>query len=230
MAAFLLSYLENFAVLFASMVLFFAPFVAVFAWRSRSSIRESKPHFNYFMERFFASPESDALVFFWAAGEAVVWFIIPEFLLILLIFMKVKRKFDLVKYDIVGTVVGTLIALWWRLPRSSFIHLPYIRPRMLAQVDTWYRQHGSMGLAFQPFSGVPYKVFNHEAAGFHFFIPLFILVAIVARMVRYVVAYEVTKALYPALHPFVRKHYGWLFVVAIGIFTFLLLHVVAMYS
>lgn len=230
MVAFLVNYLKNFVVLFIAMALFFAPFVAVFAWRNREQIREKRPHFNYFMERFFGSRESDALVFFWAAGEAVVWFIIPEFLLILLIFMKVKRKFDLVKYDILGTIVGTLIALWWRLPHDTFVHLPYIRPRMLTQVDTWYQQHGILGLAFQPFSGVPYKVFNHEAAGFHFFIPLFLLVAITARMIRYVVVYEVTKALFPVLHPFVRKHYGWLFVLAIGIFTFLLLHVVAIYS
>lgn len=227
---FFLNYLANFAVLFMSMALFFAPFVLVFYVRNRSEIKAKRPHFNYFMEQFFGSRESDALVLTWAAAEAVIWYIIPEFLLILLIFMKVKRKFDLVKYDIIGTIIGTLVALWWRLPRNSFIHLPYIRPRMLAQVDTWYRQHGILGLAHQPFSGVPYKVFNHEAVNYHFFIPLFILIAIIARMVRYVVAYEVTKALYPALHPFVRKHYGWLFVIATGIFTFLLLHVVQMYS
>lgn len=230
MVAFLVRYITNFMVLFAAMALFFAPFVGLFAWRNRANLKEYRPHFNYFMERFFLSPESDALVFAWAAAEAVVWFIIPEFLLILLIFMKIKRKFDLVKYDILGTIVGTLIALWWRLPTAAFIHLPYVRPRMLKQVDTWYGQHGIFGLLYQPFSGVPYKVFNHEAAAYHFFIPLFLFVAIVARMLRYIVTYEATKALYPALHPFVRKHYGWLFVVAIAIFTFLLLHVVQVYS
>jgi membrane protein YqaA with SNARE-associated domain len=229
MAAFTLKYLVNFIGLFLSMVLFFAPFVAVFAWRNRASIKGANPHFNYFMERFFMSREADALVFAWAAAEAVVWYIIPEFLLFLLIFMKVHRKFDLVKYDILGTIVGSIVALSWHLPQKTFLELPYIRPRMLTQVDTWYRHHGIFGLLYQPFSGVPYKVFTHEASTFHFFIPAFILLAIAARMVRYVVAYEATKALYPLVHRYVRKHYGVLFVVAIAVFTFLLLHVVAIY-
>lgn len=225
-----LNYLYNFIGLFVSMVLFFLPFVALFAWRNRENIRANKPHFNYFMERFFLSHEADALVFVWAAAEAVVWYIIPEFLLVLLIFMKVRRKFDLVKYDILGTIAGTLVAVWWHMPQKAFLALPYIRPRMVSQVHTWYSQHGIFGLLYQPFSGVPYKVFNHEAPSFHFFILWFLVLAIFARMVRYVVAYEATKALYPLVHPFVRRHYAILFVFAIALFTFLLLHVVALYS
>ena len=212
------------------MALFFLPFVAVFAYRNRSSILQSKPHFNYFMERFFLSRESDALVFCWAAAEAIFWFIIPEFLLVLVMFMRLHRKFDLIKYDILGTVVGSLIAIYIRLPTSSFLQLPYIRPRMLEQVTIWFQEHGILGLLNQPFSGVPYKVFTHVAPDFHFFVPLFIVVAVAARMVRYLVAYQVIKALYPALHGYVRKHYLRLFVVAIAIFTFLLMHVVALYS
>jgi len=230
MAAYALNYVLNFVVIFISMALFFAPFVAVFTWRNWSQMRGKRPHFNYFMEKFFMSPESNALVFCWAAAEAFIWFIIPEFLLILVIFMKVDRKFELIKYDILGTVTGTLIALTWYIPNSTFLRLPYVRPKMLQQVHIWYQHHGVLGLAFQPFSGVPYKVFTHVAWQFHFFLLTFIFVAIAARIVRYVIAYEIAKALYPALHPFVRKHYAILFVGAVAIFTLLLMHVVRMYS
>lgn len=193
-------------------------------------MKGKNPHFNYFMEKFFLSPESDALVFFWAATEAIAWFIIPEFLLFLVIFMRVNRKFDLLKYDLLGTVVGSLIALYWRMPDSVFLRLPFVRPKMIDQVHVWYDKNGIWGLLHQPFSGVPYKIFTHEASLYHFFIPAFILVAVAARMVRYLVAYYVTKAGYPLLHRFVRKHYAWLFVVAILIFTMLLLRVVQIYS
>ena len=226
----ILNYLQNFAVIFLSMIAFFLPFIAVFAWRNREAMRGKRPHFNYFMERFFMSAEANWLVFAWALAEATVWFIIPEFLLMLLIFMKIHRKFDLVKYDILGTIAGTLLGLLWRLSDSGFLRLPYIRPRMLEQVDIWFQQHGLLGLLYQPFSGVPYKVFIHQADQYHFFILWFLIIAIFARMVRYLIIYEATKALYPLVHHFVRKHYAWLFVIAIAIFTFLLLHVVDVYG
>jgi len=230
MLTYLVNYSRNFLIIFCAMALFFAPFVAVFWWRNRATIKENKPHFNYFMEKFFLSHEADALVFTWAAAEAIAWFIIPEFLLFLVIFMRIHRKFDLLKYDLLGTIVGSVIAILWHLPQSAFLRLPYIRPKMLVQAQTWYHSHGIWGLLYQPFSGVPYKVFTHEAANYHFFIPAFLLIAVVARMVRYLIIYEATSAAYPLLHRFVRKHYAILFVLATAIFTALLLRVVQVYS
>lgn len=226
----IIEYLVNFVFIFCSMVLFFLPFVAVFWYRHRKNIREVKPHFNQFMEHFFAGSEAKWLVFCWAAAEAFIWFIIPEFLLILIIFMRVKRKFELVIYDFLGTIAGTCVALWWHASDSALVQFPYIRVGMIEQVRAWYEQHDILGLAYQPFSGVPYKIFTHVAPDFHFFIPLFILVAIIARMVRYIVIYEIAKALYPLVHPFVRKNYAILFVLAIALFTAMLLKVVRVYS
>jgi len=219
----------NFAIVFGSIALFFAPFVVVFAVRHRRQIAASRPHFNYFMEQFFLSRESDALVFGWAALEALVWFVIPEFLLILVIFMKVHRKINLVKYDIIGTTVGTLIGIIGQPSVSWLLHVPYIYPRMIDQVQAWYAQYGIFGLVFQPFSGVPYKVFVQAAGGHHFFIVLFLLIAVAVRISRYIIAYEVTRALYPLAHQFVRKHYAILFAGATVIFTFLLLRVTQLY-
>lgn len=230
MLDYLLNYVLNFAVIFVCMAAFFAPFVAVFYWRHRQGIREAKPHFNYFMEQFFVSRESNYLILCWAALEALVWFIIPEFLLVLVIFMKVNRKINLVIYDIIGTLIGTIIGLWLVMPQSVLLKVPYIYPQMLEQVHTWYTQYGVFGLAFQPFSGVPYKVFLEQAAAFHFFWPWFILLAVIARISRYVVVYELTKALFPLAHRFVRRHYAALFVFAVAIFTGLLMRVSQIYG
>jgi len=230
MSTYFVTFAKDFVGVFCGMVLFFAPFVAVFWWRNRESIRQKKPHFNYFMERFFLSHEADALVFCWAAAEAVVWFIIPEFLLFLVIFMRVHRKFDLLKYDLLGTIFGSIVAIFWHIPQSVFLRLPYIRPKMISQVQVWYQQHGVWGLLHQPFSGVPYKVFTHEAGNYHFFIPAFLVIAIVARMVRYLVVYEAVQLGYPVLHTFVRRHYAVLFLCATMIFTVLLMRVVQLYA
>ncbi len=225
-----LSFLVNFVVVFVAITGFFAPFVALFWYRHRLEIAAKKPHFNYFMERFFTSRESNMLVATWAAAEAVVWFVIPEFLLILIMFMKVKRKAQLVTYDILGTVVGTCIALALHLSPERLVRLPYIYPSMIEHVQTWFSDYGVWGIFFQPFSGVPYKVFNGLALDFGFFIPVLIILAVAARMLRYLIVYEVTKALYPFLHRFVRRHYAVLFILAMAVFTALLMKISASYA
>lgn len=229
MLEYLGSFLVNFLLVFVSMGLFFAPFLAVFWYRHRHEISEARPHFNYFMEQFMRSRESNYFVAAWAAAEALFWFIIPEFLLILVVFMKIHRKFDLVKYDIIGTVIGTLVGFAIYVDDTVFLRVPYIYQKMLDQAHHWFETMGVWGLIHQPFSGVPYKAFIHEAQDFQFFVPAFLIIAIVVRMFRYVIMYEATKALYPLLHTFVRRHYAWLFVLATAIFTALLMRVSEIY-
>jgi hypothetical protein len=219
-----------FIFVFGAILLFFAPFVAAFWWRSRRVIAEKKPTFNQFAEQFFMSKESNALIVTWAAAEAFIWFVLPEFLLFLIIFMKVRHKFDLLKFDIIGTVIGATIGILWHAPPAFLVTLPFVHEKMITQVHTWFSEWGVWGLFFQPFSGVPFKVFNHTALDYSFFIPLLILVAVAARMARYFVAYEITKALYPFLHKFVRKHYSILFVLAVLVFTMLLMRVSQIYA
>jgi len=224
------SLILNFIFVFSAIVLFFAPFVGVFWWRNRKEIKAVKPHFNQFAELFFKSKESNALIVTWAAAEAFIWFVLPEFLLFLVIFLKVRHKFDLLKYDLIGTAIGTVIGIMWHAPASFLTQLPFVYQGMLDKVNGWFTDWGIWGLFFQPFSGVPYKVFNHLAYDYGFFIPLFIIVAIAARMIRYFIAYEITLALYPFIHKYVRKHYAILFVVGVLVFTMLLMRVSQMYQ
>lgn len=226
----IVSFIVNFAVVLVAITGFFVPFVGVFWYRRRREMRGKRPHFNYFMEKFFHSNESNALVATWAAAEAIVWFVIPEFLLILIMFMKVRRKGQLVRYDILGTVIGTTIALLLHLPQKALLQLPYIYESMITHVQVWFETYGIFGIFFQPFSGVPYKVFNALALDYGFFIPAFILLAVVARMLRYLIVYELTKALYPFVHIFVRRHYAILFLSAMAVFTILLMKISASYS
>jgi hypothetical protein len=230
MGEYFLSLLSNLLLVTVSISAFFAPFVFIFWLRNRKQIKEVKPHFNQFAEKFFMSKESNWLIIAWAAAEALIWFILPEFLLFLMIFMKVRHKFDLLKYDIIGTVIGTIIAIFWHAPASFLTQLPFVYPKMIEQVTAWFTDRGILGIFYQPFSGVPFKVFNHLALDFNFFIPLFILLAVVARMTRYFIAYEVTKAVYPLVHKFVRKHYAILFGVALVVFTMLLMRVSQIYG
>lgn len=225
-----INYVFNFVFITLCIGLFFTPFIVIFWWKHRKDIAQKRPHFNQFMERFFLSKESNYLVLCWAAGEAILWFVIPEFLLVLLIFMKIRRKFELVMYDLVGTVIGTIIAIYLHFSQETLLRVPYVYPQMIEKVREWFDQWGMLGVFFQPFSGVPYKIFNSLVLDYGFFIPLFIVLAVIARMLRYLLLYEIGKAIYPFVHKYVRKHYAILFFVMIAIFTALLMEVSLKYT
>jgi membrane protein YqaA with SNARE-associated domain len=185
--------------------------------------------FEHHLKNFFLSRQSNWLVFFWALGEALVWFVIPEFLLLLLVFMRIHRKRELLTYDVGGTAIGTIIALCLHVSNNTIAHLPYIQEKMVRQTNLWYDKSGLAGLLYQPFSGVPYKVFTLTAHQHHFFIVWFVLFALVVRMSRYVIFFGIFLVIYPGVHKYVYKNYVRLVLVATFIFSFFLLRVVHLY-
>lgn len=193
-------------------------------------ITEVRPGFNQFMEKFFESNSLNWLVFFWALSEALIWFVIPEFLLFLVVFMKIRHRANLLIYDILGTIVGTMIGLTLHMSRDFMLHIPYVYEGMFTQVHNWFSTMGIWGLINQPFSGVPYKVFLSVAPEFGFNVLLFIILAIVLRVGRYVIFYVIFWLAYPALHRFVYKHYAILLTIAVIIFSLLLMKVSTIYS
>lgn len=217
----------NFLFILASIILVTLPFMAWFSWHSK--IMPTRATINVYFEKFFVSNQSNWLIFTWAASEAVIWYVIPEFLLLLVVFMRIRRKRQMLTYDIAGTLFGTVIALLLRLPQSAIEHMPYIQPRMVEQTSLWYQQHGILALANQPFSGVPYKVFTHLAWSLPFSLLLFLVVAVIVRVVRYLIAYGLFLSLYPRLHRIVRKNYVALALGAILLFSVLLLKTYNLY-
>lgn len=224
-----LNILGNILLVGGSIALFFAPFVLLFFLKHRQQIIEKRPGFNQFMDRFFDSPYLNWLVLLWAAAEAVLWFVIPEFLLLLIIFMKVRHKTNLLVYDIIGTVIGSIIGLSIHMSHSFMLSLPYVYEGMFTKVHEWFGSMGIWGLINQPFSGVPYKVFLNMAPDFGLNILLFLVLALVLRIGRYAVFYGLFWLAYPALHRLVYKRYLVLFIAAIVIFSLLLMRVSSLY-
>jgi membrane protein YqaA with SNARE-associated domain len=163
-------------------------------------------------------------------GEALIWFVIPEFLLLMIVFMRIRRKRELLYYDIYGTAAGTLIAYIAHLPVQSIEKLPYIQTEMVTQVKSWYDDQGIFALIHQPFSGVPYKVFTHLAPEYGFFLPLFLLFAVVVRISRYYIAYVILINIYPVLHKYVYRNYVRVAIIGTLIFSLMLWKVYTAYS
>jgi membrane protein YqaA with SNARE-associated domain len=225
----ILKIIANYLFVQSCIILFMLPFYIVYRHRHVTD-GNVKTGLNQHLENFFLSKQANYLVFFWAMGEALVWFVIPEFLLLLMIFMRIRRKKELLVYDVAGTITGTIIAFFANASYSTIAHLPYIQGKMIDQTFVWYHQLGVWGMLYQPFSGVPYKVFTLTAANFHFFLPYFIIVAVLVRMSRYLIAYGLFIVLYPGLHKYIRRNYIRLFLVATFIFSALLLKVSNSYA
>lgn len=155
---------------------------------------------------------------------------IPEFLLLLIIFMRVRKRADMLVSDILGTIAGTIIALAIHLPTDKIAQLPYIKPGMVAQTQQWFSDYGIWGLIYQPFSGVPYKVFTHLAADYGFVIVYFIGFALIVRLSRYVLAYVVLSKLFPVFHKYVYRNYVPLFLIAVFLFSIMLLKISNKYA
>lgn len=221
--------IANYLIVQSCIILFMLPFYWLYR-RNHVPDDEVKVSFNRHLEYFFTSKYTNWLVFFWAMAEALVWFVIPEFLLILLVFMRIQRRRQLLYYDIGGTVAGTLIAFAVHIPERLIDKLPYVQTNMVLQVKYWFNNHGILGLAYQPFSGVPYKIFTSLAPHYHFFILTFLVVAVIARISRYYVIYLFLTNIYPLLHKYVYRNYVRLFLVATFVFSILLLKVYDSYG
>jgi len=211
-----------------SILAFCAPF---FAWYiiSRRNLPPQEKELGEKIEDFFGSRQMDVLVFVWAMLEASVWFIIPEFLLFLIIFMRIRQRAELLLWDLEGTIAGTILS-YFILAHIHLTQVPYIVPGMLAQVSFWYEKLGATALFLQPFSGIPYKVFTGLASAGGISLLKLVLLGALVRIARYAVIYIIFMGLYPLFHRIAYKRYVAVFLVACGIFSFFLLKIVSEYG
>lgn len=97
------------------------------------------------------------LMFAWAFAEALVWPIIPDASLGILALARPRRWWLLAAAAVAGSVAGGA-AGWWATAQGWSWPLPLTTANMHDAVRGWLQQ-GAAGVAHQPLSGVPYKVF-----------------------------------------------------------------------
>ena len=213
-----------------SILAFVAPFYLIYKYyHPETSFKHLA--LNSHIENFLSSKQANYLIFFWAASEAIFWFIIPEFLLLLVIFLRIKNKRTLLIYDILGTAFGTILGLAISIYTNfDVVKVPYITQNMVHQVQIWYQGLGSFGLFFQPFSGVPYKIFVLNAHYFDINLVWFLFLAIIIRIARYYIFYLIFVGLYPFLHRLISRSYIPIFLISCFIFSAIFLKVYHSYG
>jgi membrane protein YqaA with SNARE-associated domain len=209
---------------------FILPFYLCFSYLHHQ-LQFKKLRINEHLEEFLSSKYGNALIFAWAASEAIYWFVIPEFFLLLVIFLDIKEKKRLIIYDFIGTVIGTLIGLaLFNTYGFDVAQAPYVHSNMIEQVKVWLDNLGVAGLLFQPFSGIPYKVFIAVASISSLNLFAFIAMALFVRMARYFLLYVIFQGVYPFLHRFVSQNYIPIFILSCLLFSYLLQQVYSSYA
>ena len=115
-------------------------------------------------ERWAASRAGIGLMLVWALAEAIVWPIFPDFLLIPMAVGNRRRFYVPLAAAVIGMALGGtltfLFALWaphqaWDVLR----HIPLIHSWEINAVRSRLATQGVAAFLFQPWSGIPFKVF-----------------------------------------------------------------------
>jgi membrane protein YqaA with SNARE-associated domain len=104
----------------------------------------------------------------WSFSEAICWFILPDFLLFPLTILAPDRARHLIATAWISSVLGTLV-LWLIISQLPAHHanlifaLPFTHEGMLLKIQTLTDLYGYASILFQPFSGIPAKVWTYSA-------------------------------------------------------------------
>lgn len=115
------------------------------------------------MRRTADGPLGPLVVAVWAVAEAFAFPLIPDSGLAGMTFAAPHRTRRLWAAAVVGTVVGSVAAVWLAR-RGVAWPLPLVTDRMADAAAGWVASDGAAALAHQPLSGVPVKAFNATGA------------------------------------------------------------------
>lgn len=134
-------------------------------------------------------------MFIWAALEATVWPIIPEFFLVPMAAAVGFRAYRPLAAAIAGSFAGGVVMVLYAgaaptTAVSLLHHLPLVLPRQIAGAQQQLLAHGTAAFWYQPWSGISFKIWavlaGHDKMSPTTVIPLF-TVARSLRMALYAV-------------------------------------------
>jgi membrane protein YqaA with SNARE-associated domain len=121
-------------------------------------------------------------------AEATALPVMPDAVLVPLALARPAGWWRLSLAAMLGTAVGGMIS--YRLGRrsptaASIARLPLVRPAMIEATERWLASEGARGVARQPLTGVPFKVFARLAGARGLPLGPFLAWALVGRGLRF---------------------------------------------
>jgi membrane protein YqaA with SNARE-associated domain len=160
----------------------------------------------------------------WALAEAIVWPIIPDFLLVLIAIARPRRVHHSLAACIAGSAAGASVVygLAWIWPAEAYQALPRLPLTFeadIADVHERIARDGAFAFVWQPISGIPFKVWGIVAAVSGVPPTIALPVAILARTARMTVVAVVASMLGARFNHAIRDHWLILMVVYVVIFA-----------
>jgi membrane protein YqaA with SNARE-associated domain len=144
-------------------------------------------------QRFSESHSGIGLLGSWAAAEATVWPVIPEFLLVPMAAVARRRHRQLTAASVLGSALGGAAVFWFasRNPTRALAlvqRLPFVYPSQIEATRARLSKRGAAAFLLQPWSGISLKVWAVAAGADHLnprtAIPTFVF----ARTIRMAIA------------------------------------------
>lgn len=185
-------------------------------------LNECRSSFDWW-QRLASSRRGFWLIFAWAVAEATFWPIIPDFLLVPMAAANRRRFYIPLAAAIMGTALGgTIIYLFAFVAQTQALdmlrHLPLVSDSQIDAVHADLSRDGIVGFLYQPWSGVPFKVWAVVGASLHLEPLLAIPTFIAGRGFRMAVFSTVARLLGGRFSGFLRDY--WLFIAAIYVVLF----------
>jgi len=162
--------------------------VARLAAGARTCSEHAAPTFFSKFRSFALSRTAVWVTLGWAFLEALVWPVVPDFLLLPLVLAAPARALVFLGAAAAGSLSGGLVAyLLGSGPLGTGLleAAPLVTDPMVASAWRTLTEQGPAGLLAQPLSGIPYKAFALQAVPAGLDLPGYVLMSAIARVGRF---------------------------------------------
>ena len=164
-------------------------------------------------------------VFAWALAEATVWPILPDFLLVPMVAANRRRFHVPLAAAVIGMAAGCAMTVLfaYRAPRHAWgllRHLPLVHEQQIDVARRHLAAHGTAAFLFQPWSGVPSKIWAVVAGAERPNPWPAIAALVIARSLRMAVLAGAARLLAGRFAGTVRDHSIFLAATYVAVFSF----------
>jgi len=169
---------------------------------------------------FCGKPSAQVLMATWSFAEAVVWPIIPDFLLLPMVIGRPRGAARLLAACIVGSGIGATILYGAASARPAealriLPHLPLVFQEDIASVEQRLQRDGPLAYLWQPISGIPFKVWGIVGAANGVPTEIALPTVILARSARMAILALVGILISRGFAPFIRDR----FIILVGLYV-----------
>jgi len=154
----------------------------------------------------------------WSFFEASVWFIAPDFLIMLfsLVLFKKYKKFILVALitSLIGGLLYYILNLFYFEQLTDILfNTPFVAERSVAFVSKLLSEYGVIATFLQSITLIPFKIWTHFIVQYNLSPLLYFVFVAISRTIRFFVVAFVFAFLGKKFKNKIRNNFNWLLII-----------------